>query len=125
MDSPNIDNCARVCHAPSLKGMKTTIGEGAATNPYNDIYHAEFMIVIGSNTTQAHPIIANRIIDVASHKDNLAVIDVREIQLSKKAKYPLVIPYEANLLLLNMMAYVILEEELYNKEFIDDRTSGF
>ena len=38
MDSPHVDNCARVCHSPSLKGMRATIGEGAATNPYNDIY---------------------------------------------------------------------------------------
>ncbi|NPA60719.1 MAG: formate dehydrogenase, partial [Epsilonproteobacteria bacterium] len=32
MDSPHVDNCARVCHSPSLKGMKVTIGEGASTN---------------------------------------------------------------------------------------------
>jgi len=32
--SPHIDNCARVCHAPSLRGMRETIGEGASTNPY-------------------------------------------------------------------------------------------
>ena len=44
MESPHVDNCARVCHSPSLKGMKTTIGEGAATNPYNDIYETEFMV---------------------------------------------------------------------------------
>jgi len=50
LGSPHVDNCARVCHAPSLKGMRTTIGEGAATNTYNDIYNTEFMIVIGSNT---------------------------------------------------------------------------
>jgi len=36
--SPHVDCCARVCHAPSLGGMKPTIGEGAATNPYDDIY---------------------------------------------------------------------------------------
>ncbi|HHG75255.1 MAG TPA: formate dehydrogenase, partial [Persephonella sp.] len=44
--SPHIDNCARVCHSPSLKGMRTTIGEGAATNPFDDIYKTEFIIVI-------------------------------------------------------------------------------
>jgi formate dehydrogenase major subunit len=75
LNSPHVDNCARVCHSPSLSGMKVTIGEGAATNPYSDIYNAEFMIVIGSNTTEAHPIIANRIIDVAREHDNLAVFD--------------------------------------------------
>ncbi|MEA1892503.1 MAG: molybdopterin-dependent oxidoreductase [Campylobacterota bacterium] len=125
LNSPHVDNCARVCHSPSLSGMKKTIGEGAATNPYNDIYNAEFMIVIGSNTTEAHPIIANRIIDVAREHDNLAVFDVREIKLHRVAKYKAIMPHEANLLTLNMIAYVIMDEELYDDSFIEDRTKGF
>lgn len=125
LGSPHVDNCARVCHSPSLKGMRTTIGEGAATNPYNDIYTTEFMIVIGSNTTEAHPIVANRIVDAAQLHHNLAVIDVRDIKLMKFAKHKAIIPHEANLLILNMMAYVILDEELYNKEFIKTRTKWF
>ncbi len=123
--SPHVDNCARVCHSPSLSGMRATIGEGAATNPYNDIYEAEFIIIIGSNTIEAHPIIANRIVDVARTENNIAVIDVRDTKLSKLAKYNAVIPYETNLLILNMMAYVILDEELYDKEFVSVRTKGF
>ncbi len=125
MNSPHIDSCARVCHSPSLRGMKETIGEGAATNPYNDIYEAEFLLVIGSNTMDAHPIIANRIVDCARQHDNLAVIDVRETKLAKMARHNCTIPYESNLLILNMMAYVILDEELYDKEFVATRTCGF
>ena len=125
MDSPHVDNCARVCHSPSLKGKKTTIGEGAGTNPYSDIYETEFMIVIGSDTMNAHPIIANRIIDMAKKDNSLAVIDVRETKLARLAKHNCVIPYESNLLILNMMAYVIMDEELYDKNFIENRTKGF
>ena len=125
LNSPHVDNCARVCHSPSLSGMKVTIGEGAATNPYNDIYNAEFMIVIGSNTTEAHPIIANRIIDVAREHDNLAVFDVREIKLHRFSKYKSIMPHEANLLTLNMLAYVIIDEELYDENFLENRTKDF
>ena len=105
--------------------MKVTIGEGAATNPYSDIYNTEFMIVIGSNTTEAHPIIANRIVDVAREHDNLAVFDVREIKLHRVSKYKAIIPHEANLLVLNMLAYVIIDEELYHEDFIASSTKGF
>ena len=126
MQSPHIDNCARVCHSPSLKGMKTTIGEGAATNPYDDIFKTEFMLVIGSNTTEAHPIVANRMIEAARDKTaELAVIDVREIQLMKFATHKLVVPFEANLLILNMMAYVILSEGLYDKDFVETHCKDF
>ncbi len=125
MDSPHVDCCARVCHSPSLKGMKPLIGEGAATNPFDDVYKTENIIVMGSNTTEAHPIVANRILKAAKSKTaTLSVIDVRRIQLGKYGE-ELVIPYEANLLVLNMMAYVILNEKLYDNEFIDARCVGF
>ncbi len=126
MESPNIDNCARVCHSPSLTGMRQTIGEGAATNPYDDIFKSEFLLVIGSNTTEAHPIVANRMIEAVRNKTcEIAVMDVRQIQLHKYATYEAIIPFEANLLILNMLAYVILKEELYDTEFIERRTVGF
>ncbi len=124
--SPHVDNCARVCHSPSLKGMRTTIGEGAMTNPFNDIYDTEFMVVMGSNTTEGHPIVANRMLDVIKNDGvELAVIDVRRIQLSKSATHHLSIPYEANLMILNMMAYVIISENLVNAEFVSQRTKGY
>jgi len=126
MESPNIDNCARVCHAPSLNGMAATIGEGAATNPFDDIFKTEFMLVIGSNTTEAHPIVANRMIEASRAKTSeLVVCDVRKIQLSKFATESVVLPYESNLLFMNAIAYVILNEKLYNQEFIDTRTKEF
>jgi formate dehydrogenase major subunit len=124
--SPHVDNCARVCHSPSLKGMRTTIGEGAMTNPFDDIYKTEYMVVMGSNTTEGHPIVANRMLDVIKNGDvELAVLDVRRIQLSKSATNHLSIPYEANLMILNMLAYVILSENLVNSEFVNTRTKGY
>jgi formate dehydrogenase major subunit len=124
--SPHVDNCARVCHSPSLKGMRTTIGEGAMSNPFDDIYETEYMVVMGSNTTEGHPIVANRMLDVIKNGDvELAVLDVRRIQLSKSATNHLSIPYEANLMILNMLAYVILSENLVNREFVDTRTKGY
>ncbi len=125
INSPHIDNCARVCHAPTLKGMRSIIGEGAATNPFSDIKKTEFMIVIGSNTTEAHPIVANKMIKKMKEGVNLAVVDVRNITLSKKAKYNCIIPHEANLLFLNMMAHTIITEELYDYAFIEQRSREF
>ena len=74
---------------------------------------------------EAHPIIANRIVDMAKTHNNLAVIDVRETKLAKLAKHNCVIPYESNLLILNMMAYVIIDEELYDENFVESRSRGF
>lgn len=125
LNSPHIDCCARVCHSPSLKGLKETIGEGASTNPFDDILESEFLIIIGSNTTEAHPIASNRVTKALNSGVNLALFDIRDITLSKLAKYNCTIPYESNLLILNMIAYVILKESLYDREFIKNRVCGF
>lgn len=123
--SPHIDNCARVCHSPSLKGMRETIGEGAATNPFSDIKKSENLVIIGSNTTEAHPIVANKILEAANRGTILNIIDVREIALSKFAKNHLSIPYETNLMILNMLAFEILKNNWEDKKFIEKRTKNF
>jgi len=74
---------------------------------------------------EAHPIIANRIVDMAKKHNNLAVIDVRDTKLARLAKHNCIIPFETNLLVLNMMAYVIIDEELYDDSFVHNRTVGF
>jgi len=125
MLSPHIDNCARVCHAPSLKGMRRVIGEGAATNPFDDIEKADFIMIFGSNTTEAHPIAATRVTNALKNGKKVAVFDVRETHISASATYDCTIPFETNLLVLNMISYVILDEELYDKEFIEANTIGF
>ncbi|SMO45130.1 formate dehydrogenase major subunit [Balnearium lithotrophicum] len=123
--SPHVDNCARICHAPSLKGLKETVGEGAASVPFDEIYNSEFIFVLGSNTTEAHPIVAHRIVEQARKGIPLAVLDVREIGLFKFAKYKLVIPFESNLLFLNAVARVIVENGLYDRDFVEKRVSNF
>lgn len=124
--SPNVDNCARVCHSPSLTGMMKTIGEGAATNSFQDIQNTEFIIIIGSNTTEAHPIVADKMLKAKKLGTlNIATIDIRETQIYKNSKYKATIPYEANLLILNMLAFTILSENLEDIDFIKSRTKYF
>jgi formate dehydrogenase major subunit len=125
LKSANIDSCARICHAPSLRGMRETIGEGAATSPFDDILNCENIIIIGSNTTEAHPIASYRVLEAKKAGATLTVIDVREIPISKQADNICTIPYESNLMILNSIAYVILKDELYNKEFIENRCKYF
>jgi len=83
LKSPNVDNCARVCHSPSLSGLMMSIGEGASSNSFDDIFDSEVLFVMGSNTTQAHPIVANRIIKAKKRGVKVIVVDVREINLMK------------------------------------------
>jgi molybdopterin-dependent oxidoreductase alpha subunit len=52
----NIDNAARVCHAPSTLVLKETIGAGATTVSYTDVIGTDLVVLIGSNAANAQPV---------------------------------------------------------------------
>ena len=55
----NVDTCARVCHSPTGYGLKTTLGESAGTQAFHSVAHADVIMVIGANPTDAHPVFAS------------------------------------------------------------------
>ncbi|HQP71721.1 MAG TPA: molybdopterin-dependent oxidoreductase, partial [Methanoculleus sp.] len=58
----NVDNCARICHGPSVAGLSLSFGSGAATNPFEDVLNADVIFMIGANTIEAHPLVGRRIV---------------------------------------------------------------
>ena len=121
LKTPNIDNCARICHSPSLSGLKMSIGEGASSVEYDELLKTDVIFVIGSNTTAAHPMVASRIIKAKKRGAKVIVVDVREIPLMKFADVSVILPFESNLLFLNAIAREMIEKELIDKEFINNR----
>ena len=125
LKSPHVDNCARVCHSPSLSGLKMSIGEGASSVSFDEIFNAEAIFIIGSNTTVAHPMVASRIIKAKKRGLKVIVADVREIPIMKFADISVILPFESNLLFLNAIAKEILQKNLQNDEFINKRCVKF
>ncbi len=121
----NIDHCARSCHASTIEGLISTIGSGAMTTSIRDIDNAELYFVIGSNTTEQHPIIGARIINNIISGKKLILADPRKIQLSNFSSIHMRHYPGTDLALLNTMANIIVEKGLYNKKFIEERTENF
>lgn len=121
----NIDCCARVCHSPTALGMQRAFGTGAATNSIEDLDHAEFIIVIGANPTDAHPVTGAKIKQRMMKGVPSIVIDPRRIELAKYATYHLQLKPGTNVALLNMMLYYIISEGVEDKSFVDSRTEGY
>ncbi len=53
----NIDNCARLCHMPAAFALKRALGISASTSSLADLEYSDVMLVVGSNTTEAHPMV--------------------------------------------------------------------
>lgn len=119
----NVDCCARVCHTPTAAAMKLMLGTGAATNSYNDIEKARTILVCGANATENHPIVGARIKQAALKGANMIIIDPRRIELTQYAAIHLRPRPGTNIPLLNAMAYTIVEEQLFDREFANERVA--
>ena len=100
-------------------------GAGAMTNSIPEIREADFLFVIGSNTTEAHPIIAMEMKRAVRRGARLVVADPRGIWLSEIADLHLKLKPGTDVWLLNAMAHVIITEGLTATEFIENHTENF
>ena len=121
----NVDHCARLCHASTVIGLATTFGSGAMTNSINEIEGADVIFIIGSNTTEQHPLIGERVLRAIEKGAKVIVADPRETQLAKLCSLYMMHKPGSDVALLNGMMNAIISEGLEDKEFIAERTEGF
>lgn len=122
----NIDTCARVCHQPTGYGLGVAFGTGAGTQDLSSMFESDVIMIIGSNPTEAHPVVGSFIRKMARSKVvDLIVIDPRKTEVAKSphvlAKYHLRPLPGTNVILLNAMAHTILKESLIKDKFIKER----
>ena len=121
----NVDHCARLCHASTVTGLRQSLGSGAMTNSFADLEEAEAIIIIGSNTSEAHPIAALHIKRALRRGAKLIVIDPRRIDMARRADLHLQLLPGTNVAVLNSLMHVILEEGMTDAAFIAERTEGY
>jgi formate dehydrogenase alpha subunit len=122
----NVDHCARLCHASTVAGLARAFGSGAMTNTIDELRNTECIFVIGSNTTEAHPVIGLVIKDaVVNHGAKLIVADPRSIDLVRFSYLHMTQKPGTDVALVNAMMHVILSENLHDQDFINHRTECF
>ncbi len=108
-----------------MAGLATTFGSGAMTNSINDIGDAACILAIGTNTTEAHPIIGFNIKKAVRRGTKLIVANPREIQLVRFADIWLRHNLGTDVALLMGMMRVIVDERLLDSAFIEERCEDF
>ena len=121
----NVDHCARLCHAPTVAGLVRAFGSGAMTNSIAEIEEADCILVTGSNTTEAHPIIGLAIKKAVRKGAKLILVDPREIELAEIAHLHLRQRPGTDVAWLNGFANVILNGGLWDQKFVEERCEGF
>ena len=121
----NVDHCARLCHASTVTGLRQSLGSGAMTNSFADLEEAEAILIIGSNTSEAHPIGALHIKKALRNGAKLIVVDPRGIDMAQRADIHLQLRPGTNVAVVNGLMRVILDEGMADDAFIAERTEGF
>jgi len=123
--SNNVDHCTRLCHASSVVALLENIGSGAVTAPFTAARDADVIVVIGANPTENHPVAATYLKQEAKRGKTLIVMDPRGQALARHATHMLQFKPGSDVALLNALMHVIVEEELYDRQYIQAHTEGF
>lgn len=121
----NVDHCARTCHVATVSGLNQSFGSGASTNSYDELPFMDCILIIGSNPTEAHPIVGWRVRTAIDNGAKIIVCDPRKILVAQSAQIYIQQYPGTDIALLNAMINFIVTQELHYKEFIAKRTEGF
>jgi molybdopterin-dependent oxidoreductase alpha subunit len=71
----NIDNAARVCHAPSTATLKKAVGVGATTVSYTDVMATDLVVLFGSDVANAQPVFMKYLYLARKNGTRVAVVN--------------------------------------------------
>ena len=123
--SNNVDHCTRLCHASSVAALFEGVKSGAVSAPFNAATVADCIIVIGARPTENHPVAATYLKRAAKRGAKLVVMDPRKQGLSKHAEHNLQFKAGTDVAMLNAMLHTIIEEGLYDEQYVQGQTEGF
>ncbi|WP_326490751.1 formate dehydrogenase subunit alpha [Thermus caliditerrae] len=121
----HVDHCARLCHSSSTAALNRSLGGASMTNPLEDIWKTDLFLVVGSNTTETHPVIGAMIKKRVRQGAQMIVVDPRYTGMAEASTLWLRVRPGTDLFLLNAIARFILEEGLWDRAYVEARTEGF
>lgn len=122
----NVDNSSRFCQAPATMGLWRTVGYGGDAGSIHDIYIADLVIAVGTNTAESHPVLATRV--KRAHKLNgqkLIVADLRKHEMASRADIFLHPKPGSDQVWLNAVARYIIDQGWEDKKFIEERVNDY
>lgn len=121
----NVDHCTRLCHASSVAALLEGVGSGAVSAPFTDAMKSDCMIVIGARPAQNHPVAATYFKQAAKEGRKLIIMDPRGQDLMRHASHSLRFKPGTDVAMLNALIHVIIDEKLYDEQYIQANASGF
>ncbi|MGB5899609.1 MAG: nitrate reductase [Geitlerinemataceae cyanobacterium] len=123
----NFDANSRLCMSSAVSGYVQSFGSDGPPCCYDDLEQTDCAFLIGTNTAECHPIVFNRL--RKHHKKTpwakLIVVDPRRTQTAEVADLHLAIRPGTDIDLLNGIAYLLIQKENLDANYIEECTSNF
>ncbi|MFA6191030.1 MAG: molybdopterin oxidoreductase family protein [Sulfurimonas sp.] len=121
----NVDTNSRTCMSSAVVAYKKSIGADFVPLRMDDIFKANLLILAGANTAEAHVIFHNKIKKAKKEGLKVVVIDPRFTDTAKIADIYLPIKVGGDIDFFNLISKRLIDEELYNREFVENHINNF
>lgn len=119
----NYDGNTTLCMSTAVAGYKRSFGSDGPPGAYEDLETADVILLIGANIAENHPILCTRL--EANPAKTLIVADPRVTKTAMMADLYLPLKPRSDLALINAILRILIDEELYDKDYVEQHTTGF
>ncbi|WP_423406997.1 formate dehydrogenase subunit alpha [Heyndrickxia sp. MSNUG] len=121
----NIDNCSRYCQTPATVGLFRTVGYGGDAGSFKDIAISDLVIIIGSNTSEAHPVLATRVKRAQKlNGQKVIVADLRKHEMADRADLFVRPKAGTDLIWLSAVTKYIVDQGWADEQFLKSKVNG-
>src|SRR5215218_1382094 len=127
LGTPHMDGNTRLCTATAAEALKQTFGTDGQPGSYVDVDHADAIVLYGHNVAETQTVLWMRMLDrlAGPNPPKLVVVDPRPTPAAQRADVHLQVKSGTNVALLNAFLHEILENGLYDQEYVEANTIGF
>ncbi|PLS17244.1 formate dehydrogenase subunit alpha [Bacillus sp. M6-12] len=121
----NVDNCSRYCQTPATVGLFRTVGYGGDAGSIKDIEMSELVLVVGSNTTESHPVLGTRVKRSQKLKGQKVIVaDLRRHEIADRADVFIQPKAGTDLVWLSAVTKYIFDKGWSDEQFLREHVNG-
>ena len=126
MGAANIDTNSRLCMASAVAGHKRAFGEDVVPVSYDDLDHADLIVLVGSNTAWCHPVLLQRILAARERRPLMKIValDPRRTATTQIADLHLPLASGTDVHLFNGLLVWLADHGHIDRGFVDTHTLG-
>jgi anaerobic selenocysteine-containing dehydrogenase len=119
----NYDGNTTLCMASAVSGYKRSFGSDGPPGAYEDLEKADVILLLGANIADNQPILCQRL---EENKNKILVVaDPRITKTAMMADVYLPLKPRSDIALINGLIYLLIENDLVDREYIAQHTTGF